>query len=990
MPELDRRNFLKIAGLSAGAAATAACKEPVERVIPYLNQPEEIIPGIPTYYSSLCRECPAGCGISVKTREGRPIKVDGLEADPLNGGALCIRGQASLMRTYDAARLRGPMKRDSSGQLVPISWDDALVELTARLQPLVGTGKVAFLGGLETGVTDGMIDAFMKTVGSTKRVRYEVFAYEALRTANAKLFGRASVPHFALDEADVVVAFGTDFLETWLNPVQNARLFAKGRAGGKGFGVYVGPRLSLSGSNLDEWIAPEPGTEILVALALAGEVARKRGVSLGGAAAMVSRHSIASVSKQSGIEAAKLERLAARIASARAPLALPPGSELQTPNASGFAAAVMLLNVASGAINQTVRFGPDHNLPLDRFEDVKALAGQMRGGEVAALFVHGANPVYSASQVGFQDAMKTQGLYTISFASANDETTALADLVLPDHTPYEAWGEAEPVLGVRNLQQPTIRPLFDTRQTGDVLSDLGSRLAGSSVSSVQELLRVQWGADFDSALARGGRFGSVATVPVELRASVSGLSFDAAQIEGKGDLVLLVYPTANFGDGRSARIAMLQELPNPVTKTVWGSYAEMHPETAEALGVGLGDVVRVSTEAGEVEIPAYPSEVQRPGTVAIATGLGHQPVDPSFEGHDPLQLRESIGVNALALLPGRLDRASGGLAWLSTRASVAATGARALVARTQTTFDQEGREFARSTTLAALAMKVHGDAAAADDGAGHGEAHGGAASGSHEAPAYAAASHLLTVDFDPAADARDPDYRWGMTIDLDSCTGCGACSASCAVENNTPTIGELAARQGREMHWLRIERYVEHDGDEIASRNLPMLCQHCGAAPCESVCPTFATYHNDEGLNVMVPNRCIGTRYCGNNCPYKVRRFNYFPYDSFIREPENLALNPDVTVRSKGVMEKCTFCIQRINAAKDKAVVEGRKVRDGEIVTACQQACPTEAIRFGNYKDPESQISKTRKDDRSYWVLQYLNTRPAVTYLQAILRRDEA
>jgi molybdopterin-containing oxidoreductase family iron-sulfur binding subunit len=500
---------------------------------------------------------------------------------------------------------------------------------------------------------------------------------------------------------------------------------------------------------------------------------------------------------------------------------------------------------------------------------------------------------------------------------------------------------------------------------------------------VQEILRTNWGASFDDALARGGSFGSAPKVTVELRSSVSGLSFDAAQIEGKGDLTLLVYPTSNFGDGRSARIAMLNEMPNPVTKTVWGSYAELHPETAEALGVELGDVVRVTTEAGEVELPAYPSEAQRPGTVAIAVGLGHQPVDPSIEGHDPLKLRESVGVNALVLLPGRLDGASGALAWLSTRARVTPTGERSLVARTQSTFDQEGREFARSTTLAALAGKQ--DTSGADHG-GPAEDHGD----SHKPPAYAAASHLMTVDFDPAKDARDPDYRWGMTIDLDSCTGCGACSAACAVENNTPTIGELAVRQGREMHWLRIERYVEHEGDEIESRNVPMLCQHCGAAPCESVCPTFATYHNDEGLNVMVPNRCIGTRYCGNNCPYKARRFNYWPYDRMIREPENLGLNPDVTVRSKGVMEKCTFCVQRISAAKDKAAAEGRKVRDGDVVTACQQACPAQAIHFGNHKDPESQVSVLRRDDRAYWILHHLNTRPAVTYLQALSRRDEA
>lgn len=978
MPEFDRREFLKIVGLSAGAAATAACQEPVELVIPYLNQPEELVPGVPTYYASTCRECPSACGTVVKTREGRPIKVDGNPDDPISKGRLCVRGQASLYRTYDAARFKGPMKRSDGGALVEIGWDEVLDLLVEKLRPAAEANRVYFLGGLETGTLDGLIDQTLAAIGSPNRVSFEPFAQEALRSANERVFGVDALPHFAFEEADVVVSFGTDFLETWLNPLQNQVGFAASRRAGNGYAVHVGPRLSLSGANADLWLSPAAGTEILVALALAGAVARRRGVDLGPLGPGLAGTTPASTAERTGIPAEKLERLAQRIAKASSPLALPAGRELEGANAAEFAAAVQLLNFVSGAIGKTVTFGPDHALSrVARFRDMKELAGKMIGGQVGVLLVHGANPVYAAPQVGFADAMRTAGLLSVSFSSAADETTALADLVLPDHTPFEAWGDAEPVRGVRRLQQPTVRPLMNTRALGDTLLELGRRLGHAArlpSGSFKDLLQARWGSvGFDAALARGGDFKPTAPRSVSLSPSATSLEFNPATIEGQGDLTLLVYPSLHLYDGRSARIAMLQEIPDPVTKLVWGSYAELHPESAAQLGIEEGDVVRVSTEAGAIELPAFPHEAVRPGYIAVMAGQGHQPVDPDFprDRVDRHWRRASVGVNALEILPGRLDAASGGLAWLSTRAKVEPTGTRALMPKTQPTFDQEGRGIAQVAGVAAL--------------------HGGKAD-SHAEPAYADASHLEAVDFDPSDDGRHPDYRWGMAIDLDACSGCNACLTACSQENNIPAIGEELVRQGREMHWIRLERYIEREGDEIEVRHTPMLCQHCGAAPCEAVCPTLATYHSAEGLNVMVPNRCIGTRYCGNNCSYKVRRFNYYPYDLDVREPEHLALNPDVTVRSKGVMEKCSFCVQRINAAKDQVRIEQGEdatVADGVITPACAQTCPSSAITFGNHKDPGSQVSKRRADARAYWVFPHLNTRPAVTYLKSVKRAED-
>jgi molybdopterin-containing oxidoreductase family iron-sulfur binding subunit len=524
---------------------------------------------------------------------------------------------------------------------------------------------------------------------------------------------------------------------------------------------------------------------------------------------------------------------------------------------------------------------------------------------------------------------------------------------------------------VRRLQQPTLRPLFDTRALGDVLLEVGRALGAGDELPAGDfrgvLLEAWGGAGADAKIAAGGEFAPVAATAVPALAPGAGeLRFETAQFSGPGELVLLASPSLVFYDGRSARLPRLHEIPDPVTKTVWGSYAELHPDTAASLGVAAGDVVSLSGEGGSLELRAFLHESIAPGVVAVAMGQGQQPTEPDLDPNtrwgqrDWLMRTERVGANVLSLLPGKLDAQSGGLAFYSAKVSLAKLGRTEQVNTVQATFDQEKRGFAQATTLAALL--------------GQEEDHG-------DGP------HLMTKPYDPAKDsAEDSPYRWGLSIDLDACTGCNACVEACNQENNIRPIGPVLIQRGREMQWIRIERYVEHHGDEIEVRHLPMMCQHCGAAPCESVCPVYATYHSPEGLNGMIYNRCIGTRYCSNNCPYKVRRFNYLPYDFEVREPEELGLNPDVTVRSKGVMEKCTFCVQRIQYARDHALAEKRTVADGEVVTACQQVCPSKAIEFGNLKDPESRVSKLRQDPRGYRVLDQLYTRPAVSYLKSIRR----
>jgi anaerobic selenocysteine-containing dehydrogenase/Fe-S-cluster-containing dehydrogenase component len=994
MPEIDRRDFLKIAGLTAGAAAVA-CKEPVHNIFPYVHQPEEVTPGIATYYNSMCRECPDGCGIRVKTREGRPIKIDGNPDHPLSQGRLCVRGEFGHMRTYDSARFAGPLKRGADKSLVPISWDEAQTLFVDALKK--AQGKAVFLGGLETGTFDELLDKVLPALGAPHRLRFEPYAYEALRTGNQLVFGTEAVPQFRIHMADVLVAFGTDFIETWLSPLSNQIGFTEARREGKGFAIFVGPRLGLSGANTDQWIAPNPGTEPLVAIALASEVAKKKGGAPEALRGLLAKYSASSVAERTGIAAPLLERLADRIAKAALPLALPPGVEVQGTNAARFAAAVQVLNVVSGAIGRTVVFGPDHvRGKLARFQELSELAGKMRGGEVGLLMVHGQNPAYSAPQVGLADALHSGNVFTVSFASAPDETAELADLILPDHTAFESWGDAEPVKGIKTLQQPTVRPLFDTRATADVLLDAG-RALGASVpaGTFRDLLVAAWGGrpSFDAALAKGGDWKDVNAAGASLASGVGALEFDAAPLAGNAsDPVLVVYPSHHLYDGRLARVNALQEVPDPVTKAMWGSYAELHPETAAVLDIELGDVITVATDAGKLTLTAYPHAAIRPGVVAIQVGRGGLPNDPKApqEPHSYWR-RNVVGVNAFSLIPGKLDPQSGALAWLSTHASIANTKGRAPVIRTQLTFDQEGRNFGAAMTLGEV--EKHGPALPG----GSGKAEESAEAEKPEKrvnplPLQGKAEHLETKQYDPAADAHpDSPYRWGMSIDQDACTGCNACMAACITENNVPVVGPENIRIGREMHWLRIERYVERvDEGEVDVRHTPLACQHCGAAPCESVCPALATYHSKEGLNVMVENRCIGTRFCSNNCPYKARRFNHWSYDWYVPEPENWALNPDVMVRAKGVMEKCTFCVQRINGARDVARKENRTIRAGEIQTACQQVCPSNAIAFGNLRDKDDEVTKLRTDRRAYRVLEHLYTRPATSYLMNVRRVEEA
>jgi anaerobic selenocysteine-containing dehydrogenase/Fe-S-cluster-containing dehydrogenase component len=1018
-----RRDFLKLVGIGAAATAAGCAKPPADKLIPYLVAPEDILPGIPYWYASTCRECPAGCGILVKSREGRAIKIEGNPKQPLSRGGVCSRGQAAMQGLYDPDRVRTPMMK-VGGAWKSVTWEDAIKTAADKLGAAAKAKHgVAILTGHESGSL-GVLARSIAAASAGSHLAWEPFGHESLREANKRTFGIASVPAYDFAKAETVVTFGADFLETWLAPVQQARDFASLRARPDTYVIAVEPRLSLTGANADEWVAARPGGEMAVALGMAHVILAQNLAPAvperGSLMDAVSAYTPEAVEHQTDVPAAQVVAMAERFTKTRPSLAVAGGISTQSEQSVALLAAVNLLNYVAGNVGQTVRFDRTLNFDgLASFSELQQLIHSMQEGKVEVLIVHRANPAYATpAWAGFGAALDKVP-FKISLSGVLDETAEGCDLLLPSLHSIESLDDAEPARGIHSMVQPAMQkvPKFDARPAGDTLLALAhaAALPGNWAADWTAYVKDQWkplhqrlggGKDFDSffnsVLQTGGIFEDVsAATPHWMGAP----AFAAPQLKGAGDLALIVYPSQNFFDGRGANKSWLQELPDPTSKAVWGSWAEIHPETAAKLGVKNGDALRVETEAGGVDVVAYLYSGIRKDAVAIPLGQGHTSYGRYAKGR---------GVNALALLPPAQDGASGALAYMGAKAKVSKSAKALELVMTQNIKDQRDRELAQVIPVSALL------GGAAMSAAGEGAARGGPGTPSQlklgaatepmkHAAGYATPAHAVSA-FEPDEKVRGPrenpvdtgsyknaKHRWAMSIDLNSCTGCSACVVACYAENNIPAVGPEMIKRGREMSWIRIERYEEklapgkHD-----VRHLPMMCQHCGDAPCETVCPVYATYHNPEGLNAQIYNRCVGTRYCSNNCPYKVRAFNWFDYSApekatfAFPEPLNWQLNPDVTVRSKGVMEKCTMCIQRILEGKGNAKDENRAVRDGEIQTACAQSCPTEAIVFGDLMDPHSYVSQLSHGERRYWALNELNTKPGVTYLKRTVRTENA
>jgi molybdopterin-containing oxidoreductase family iron-sulfur binding subunit len=944
--EASRRDVLSLLGFSIGAIGLSGCRAPVQHAVPLAAASTEMVPGVPNLYATTCGGCSASCGLVVKQRDGRPIKIEGNEASPLTGGGTCAAGQASTLSLYDDARLRGPVWMGNA-----VSWP----EIDRHIRTMLNAGNgdprpvVLLSQTITSPSTRAVLDDFRSVFPSFRHVTYDVVSLAALREANRLAHGTAVVPHFRFDRARAVVALEADFLGTWLAPVEFARQWARRRTadGERSFHVHFESGMSVTGSNADLRVAIAPSETGAVAVALLAAVARRVGDD--GLAGLR-----AAGPAQAAPHATEIDRAADALVRHR-------GASLVVTGSNDIATQLVVakLNAVLGNVGTTVDLAQPSWQRQGDDAGMAALIDDMNRGSVRALIVWGANPVHDHPDGGAFAAALAKVPLTISLADRRDETGSHVRALCPDHHFLESWGDAEPVSGHLSLRQPLIAPLHDTRAGVESLLAWAGRPADH-----RSALRDFWRRAVHPRAAAGQPFEdfwerSLERGVVEIARPAPAVGAFAGDWQGAvREIVaranhpapdgyeLALYESVGARDGRHANNPWLLELPDPITRLTWGNAACIAPATASALGIETGDLVALNTETGKLELPAFVQAGQERRTISVAIGYGRWAAGKAGDG---------IGGNVTPLA-----RIENGFRRSSARVTLSKTGRRARLAPAQTHFSMEGRDIVQTVAL-------------------------GEPEHEHEP--------LLNLWRERLHGA----HAWGMSIDLDACTGCSACVVACQSENNVPVVGAEQVRKSRIMHWMRIDRYFDGDGDDARTVHQPMMCQHCQHAPCETVCPVLATTTSSEGINQQVYNRCIGTRYCANNCPYKVRRFNWHNYTANDDFPYNmtsplgrLVLNPDVTVRSRGVMEKCNLCVQRIQLGKNQALLQRRPMADGDVATACQQACPTGAIVFGDLSDEGSRVSKLLAGRRAYRVLDELGTRPNVGYLKKITRKEDA
>ncbi len=1048
--ESSRRDFLKYLGFGIGAATIAAsCEIPVKKAIPYVIKPDTIVPGIATYYASTFVQGGDYCAVLVKTREGRPIKIEGNSLSKVTMGGTSARAQASVLSLYDTSRLDGPylvkegkLDRPRNKREAGPSWEQIDKEISGKLKPDANIRILA--NTILSPTTKKAIADFTTKFPNTKVVMYDPVSSSAILEANQACFAQAVIPGYHFDRARVIVSFDADFLGTWISPIEFAAQYVQGRRipdilkADISRHIQVESHMSLTGSNADNRILVKPSEQGAAIVALYNEIA---------AASNASRVSGPQLDAK---KAAKIKEVAKELLAAGGSSLVVSGS-----NNQGEQILINAINNLLGNYGNTITFN-DASLQrqgMDR--DVRTLVREMNAGSVNALFVmDGANPAYDLPDAEqFKNGLAKVGL-KVSFAGVANETALLCNYVTPTHHYLESWSDAEAKRGHYSLIQPTIAPLFaalgrpGTRQAEESLLRWAAAetLDLTAEQPYLEFLKNNWKdtisrqqssfvtfeAFWDSALHDGVFAAPQITVQVAFSGDVAAAAAKVRKPAGT-EMEIAFFETVNMGAGQYAANPWLQEMPDPVTRCVWGNYLAVPVKwdgNNDFTSLNNLNGNEIYSEADKVEVTVDGKKElctvirqfgQMEGSVSLAVGYGREAT-----GEMGRALGNKVGVN---VYPWLSTDADGNTQYYATTVSVS------------NAVDKD-KEFAcvqYHHTMGVTARGENGELVK-DDATGKplnvdekaimslgSGFQGGLTNRSiiyqgnvktleglveHIKEKREEAAHLNEQTLYPFEEYKKEFYEqghwWAMHIDLNACTGCGACQVACTAENNVPVVGKREVHRHHEMPWIRIDRYFYGDYENPNVVYQPMMCQHCDNAPCENVCPVAATNHSSEGLNQMTYNRCIGTRYCANNCPYKVRRFNWLDYttadlfginENYVNGEElpfaadnlmRMVLNPDVTVRSRGVIEKCSFCVQRIQEGKLTAKREGRRLVDGDVKSACQTACPTGAIVFGDRNNKESMVSKRIENPLNYLVLEEVNTQSSVFYAARVNNRNEA
>ncbi|MBA4405952.1 molybdopterin oxidoreductase [bacterium] len=958
---ISRRKFLAV--LSASAALTAtACADYHDKgeIIPYNKRPEEVLPGVANFYASTCNGCGQSCGILIKTREGRPIKVDGNPDHPVNRGKICAKGQASILSLYDPERLREPLSLRSE-----ISWKKADQEIISELNEAQKNGKeIAIVTGLMTSpTTKKVLDDFAVKYPNTKIYSHSIINDGQRKGAWFECYGTDEYPSIKFDEANIILSLDADFLGNEGSYIENMRKYTAKRevVGKTDFNrLYVAEgRMSATGMMADYRLRISPSEQLEFVFSLINELV-KNGSVIAIDPLVKSKVAGYSISKFGSKE--EIAHLMKDLNENRGKAIVYAGETLP----KEVHVAVNLLNELLGnsaLYDYTSTF--KSLIKQSSREELSQLVDAMKNGKVGVVVHLDSNPVYSLPEdYGYKSALK-KVKSVISLTEAENESSAAGNYTLPINHPFESWGDAYVRGGVYSLQQPVISQIFNSRQKEAILL---TWISGDASSYKEDAYHQYLMNNFNTTIfTKKNSFSDAKTFwysalhdgvvlfnEVTQQPKFNFNSFVNSK-EQVGDKGYTVHLTESYfiGDGKFANNGWLQETPHPVSKITWDNYASISPKLAKQLNVEMNDLVEVSVNQKKLTLPVLVQPGVNDKTINIELGYGR-----TVAG----DVGKDIGYNAVSLMSKNYSSSP----FIYENASIKKVSGKHILASTQ-------EHHAIDDTFV---KDIHRKRNIIQEGT---------------VQKYKSEPNFLHEEkeklFSITTEHQYTGNKWAMAIDLNKCTSCSACVTACNVENNIPVVGKDQVERGREMQWMRIDRYYSGTPENPIASNQPMLCQHCDNAPCENVCPVNATNHSPDGLNQMVYNRCVGTRYCSNNCPYKVRRYNFFNYRDYFsdayyeNELTSLVLNPEVTVRSRGVMEKCTFCVQRIMEARSNAIRDGKPLKGTDVVTACQVACPTTAITFGDANDPDSAIAKLREHNLSYHVLEELNVKPNVTYI---------